>query len=161
MMRIEVAKKFAEPFLLPVIYFVGQGGLRRGYLGAADFHHSREDLGVVAAPHAIGEAGVRFLGAFQSGVAQDVEDLVVGEVLGCGAGVAPDNGQAVVADRRDQHQFLAAFDLNLVADAEAASVVHVELRVGAGVAPGGVVDRVFVREQFVFEPFVVHAGRGP
>ena len=75
------------------------------------------------------------------------------------AGIAAHDRQRVGVDRRHEHQLLAALDLNLVADAEPAAVVHVERRVGVRVHPGGVVDRILVGQQLILEPLVARAGR--
>jgi len=89
--------------------------------------------------------------------------LAVDKILGCGAAVPAGDGDraALGVDAVDQQQFVAAVRANLVAHAETVRVVHTEGLIDRRVCPGGVVDRIGVGQQGVFEPLVVGACRGP
>jgi len=56
-----------------------------------------------------------------------------------------------------QHQFLTAFNLNLVAHPESAAVVDHEVCVSARVGIGAVIDRVLIGQKLIFEPFMMSA----
>jgi hypothetical protein len=132
--------------------------LAGGHIRAAYFDRGGEYLCVVAAPAAIGEPCIRLVGAFESGVAENIDHLIVGEVLGRGAGVAANYRQCVGTYTGHQHQFLAAFDLYLIADAESAAVIDNKVGIGARVGKRAVVDGIFVGQKLIFEPFVMCAG---
>jgi hypothetical protein len=102
----KVTQQFAEAFLFLVVHFIGQAKLIGRQVRAADFDGGGEDLRKVAFANAIGESRRGFVGAFEGGVAEDVDDLFVFHIFGGGACVAANHGQGTAGDGGDQHQFV-------------------------------------------------------
>lgn len=150
----EVAQQFAEAFLFLVIHFIGQTELIGRQVRAADFDGGGKDLREVAFANAMGKPRRGFVGAFEGGVAEDVDDLFVFHIFGGGARIAANHGQGAAGDGGDQHQFVRAVDLNLVADAEAAGIIHIERSAGCRIHDAIVAHGVLVGQQFVFQPLV-------
>ena len=153
----QVAEHLAEAFLFLVVQLVGDGEFSHREVAARHAECGCEDLRPVAESQSIGESGAGGFVTFEGGIAEDQQRLRVGESFAGRRAIRTADGEGIAGDVGDEHEFFAAVGLDLVADAEAFAVGDIEARVvgrrGGGI-DGGIVDRVFVGQQVVFEPFV-------